>query len=241
MTTSVATSQNTKAGMCPHGLPHAACPVCSGGMSARVQQKSVTKPIRKDSNEWSFMKCYAVGLAMKNQEKRAENAKNAFERQIEFGKELSKNIQNIADKIQAAIQNIQSKAPDFMQAPLNLFTNFIFKPAVNMLMQIPKLIEKFVLLQRNSISLFLQAGEKITAITGDIKNFINRKFKEGIKKTAKKFFLLFIHSTEDENYGNDETLAIFKSREIKKYLIKFVENINKKDKNADKRIKNQSE
>lgn len=236
MPTPVITTPNSRAGLCPHGLPQAACPICSGGgMSGGARAKmSVTKPTHSHSNEWSFMKCYAVGLAMQAKEARIENAKNAFERQIEFGKQLSKDIQNTASRIQNAILNFQSKLPESLQKPITLFLNFVFKPTVNLLQQIPKLIEKFALFSKDVHSKLLQAGEKLTAIIGDIKNFINRKITDKIKKKAKNIFMFFIANTEGENYGDDETLAIFKSREIKKYFFKFVESITKKDKHANR-------
>ena len=107
--------------------------------------------------------------------------------------------------------------------------NFIINPILNLISQIPKVIEKFVQLEQNIHKFIQSAGEKIVALFGDIKNFIQRNITEKIKEKAKKFLLFFISNTEDENYKNDETLNIFKSREIKKYLIKIFNYKNKQE------------
>ena len=75
MSSPIATQGNNRAGMCPHGLPPAACPICSGGGmgGTKMRDTAATKPMR--STEWSFMKCYAAGLAIKAREARAEMLK----------------------------------------------------------------------------------------------------------------------------------------------------------------------
>lgn len=237
----VATQVNNRAGLCPHGLPPAACPICSGGGGmggARMKDAPATKPMH--SGEWSFMKCYAAGIAMRAQEARIENAKTAFEQQIEFAKQLGKNIQNIADKIQNAIQNIQNISPKFIQNTLQVLNNVIITPLMNLISQIPKLIEKFADFQQKLGTMLLQAGEKLTALLGDLKNFIDKKFVENLKKKAKNFFLFFLSNIEDENYKNDDALAVFKSRELRKYIVKILKTNKKRNDDANRSIESQT-
>ncbi len=232
MSAPINTQGTNRAGMCPHGLPPAACPICSGGSmggGGRMKNSVSTKP----AGEWSFMKCYAAGMAIKAREARAENAKNVFEKQIEFAKQLGQNIRNLAEKIQNAIQNIQNIAPKFIQNTLQVINNVFITPILNIINQIPKLIEKFVQFQQRAGEFLQQAGEKLAAILGDIKNFIDRKIIENLKKKAKKFMLFFMSNIEDENYKNDETLAVFKSRELKKYIVKIFSKDKKRKDNAD--------
>ena len=210
---------NNKAGLCPHGLPPSACPICNGGMSSGgMKQQTTTRPI---NTEWSYMKCYAAGLAMRAQENRIQTAKEMFEKQLNYAQNLRTAINNLADKIRENLQNIQNSLPTLLQKPMTIITNFVINPILNLISQIPKVIEKFVQLEQNIHKFIQNAGEKIVALFGDIKNFIQRNITEKIKEKAKKFLLFFISNTEDENYKNDETLNIFKSREIKKYLVKF--------------------
>ncbi len=224
MSSPVTLQSNTRAGLCPHGLPPSACPICNkGGMSGsgRAKDSVVTKP-KIQTGQWSYLKCYAAGIAIKAQKARAENAKNAFERQIEFAKALSKSINNLAQKIRDNIAAIQKSLPPVLSKSLDVLSNVIINPLLNIISQIPKFIEKFAQFQQNIANFINQAAEKFTAILGEIKNFINKNITENIKKQVKKLFkFLGIFSSEDD-YENDETLAIFKSRELKKYLTKIL-------------------
>ncbi len=234
MSAPITTQPNTtKAGMCPHGLPPAACPICSGGGMGSTKMRDTAPMKNIHSGEWSFMKCYAAGLAIKAREARSENAKNVFEKQIEFAKQLGQSIRNLAERIQNAIKNLQMSSPKFIQNVIQVINNVIITPLFNLLSQIPKLIEKFANLQQRIAEFIQQASEKFAAILGDIKSFITRKIVENIKKKAKKFFLFFTINMEDENYKNDETLAVFKARELKKYIVKIFSKDREIKKNAD--------
>ncbi len=231
MSTQVGSTSSTRAGLCPHGLPPAACPICSGQMSGGVGKKNNTiKP--KSSGEWSYMKCYAEGLRLKSLANRAENAKTVFKNQGEYLKELTKNINNLAERIKSVIANIQNSLPPILNIPLQIITNIIIFPTLNILTQIPKLTEKFFQTMQFLQNLISQAAEKLVNILGEIKNFINSKIKENIKKITKNIFSFFISNTEDENYKNDETLAVFKSRELKKFIVKIFKKEPRKN-NAD--------
>lgn len=233
MSTSITNPTSNRTGLCPHGLVPSACPICSGGGmggAAKTRDSVMEKSIR--SNEWSWIKCYAAGLALKAKDARIENSKTVFERQIEFAKLLNKTIQEIADKIKNAIQNIENNIPKSIFTFLNFIANNIIFPLLNLAVQIPKLIEKFALFQQLLGNFLLNVSEKLAALFGDLKNFIDKKLTENIKRQAKKIFLFFMSNMEEENYKNDETLSIFKSREIKKYLINVVNKIRKRNKNA---------
>ena len=60
-------------------------------------------------------------------------------------------------------------------------------------------------------------GEKLVNIFGEIKNFNARKIVENLYKKAKKIMSLCLYTIEYENYKNDEVLAIFQNRELKKF------------------------
>ena len=218
---------NNKAGLCPHGLPPSACPICGGATAGGGKTQTTTRPI---NTEWSYMKCYAAGLAMRAQENRIATAKEVFENQLKYAQNLRTAINNMADRIRETLQNIQNSLPSFLQKPMAIITNFVINPILNLISQIPKVIEKFVQLEQNIHKFIQNTGEKLVAIFGDLKNFIQRNITEKIKEKAKKFLLFFIANTEDENYKNDETLNIFKSRELKKYLIKILTFEKKQDK-----------
>lgn len=238
MPSPIQSQSTTRAGLCPHGLPPSACPICNSGAMGggiRVKDTPATKPAK--TNEWSWIKCYAAGLAMRANEARAENAKNAFEKQIEFAKQLKNNIQQIADRIKNAIDSLQKTLPSTIGKVVSIISNAIIFPILNIIAQIPKLIEKFAQLQQNIANLVKQTGDKITAFLSDFKNFIEKTFIEKTKKAVKKFFLFFISDPEDENYQNDDTLAVFKSRELRKLLSGIINPKKEEKENADRSIK----
>ncbi len=234
MSSPITAQPNNRVGLCPHGLVPSACPVCSGGAAGGVN-KMKDSPASKPSNsgQWSFMKCYAAGLAIKAQEARIDNRKNILEKQLEFAHKLEKNIQNLTEKIQNALQNIKSTAPIFIFNTLQTINNLIIKPVLNIIAKISGLIIKITELQQKITNLLQQAGEKLTAILGDIKNFIDKKIIEDIKKKAKKIFSFFIPDMRDENYQNDDTLAVFKARELRKYIAEILKKNWKRNNNAD--------
>lgn len=234
MPTSISSTMHThRAGMCPHGLPHSACPICSGGgrSSNNIRNKAATKPM-KMNNQWSWMKCYTVGLAMRADKIRAENAKTAFERQIEFAKELKKDIQQLAERIKAGLENIQKSMPPAIANTIQTIASSVIFPVLNLIAQIPKVIETLAQLQQKITGMLIQAAEKLTAIIGTIKSFFEKNFTGKIKKTLKSIFAFFISGIDDENYRSDDTLSVFKSRELKKLLAKAIKIIRKKKKDA---------
>lgn len=219
---------SNKAGLCPHGLPPAMCPACSqkmGGGGGRAQDTKMTKPMR--SGEWSYLKCYSAWMHMQTEKTLAENAQQRFDRQIETAKQLQQTISNLADKIKANIQNIQNSLPTALKVPVQILSNLIINPILNLISQIPKVMMKMAEFQKNINLLIQNAGEKLVALLGDIKNFVDKKVTENLKKLAKKFFMFFITEENGENYKNDDELAVFKARELKKYLVKILK-INKK-------------
>ena len=100
-------------------------------MAAGGRKENVaTKPM--NSGEWSYGKCLAVGLQMQAQEARVENAKQAFDRQIEFAKQLGKTINNISENIKNAIQNFQNTLPNALKIPMEVLTNIVITPLLNL-------------------------------------------------------------------------------------------------------------
>ena len=89
-------------------------------------------------------------------------------------------------------------------------------------------------LQQRLGTMLQQAGEKLTAILGEIKNFIEKKIVDDIKKQIRKLLFFFMPNLEDENYKGDDGLEVFKVREMKKYLVNLVTKIKKRNKNEDR-------
>ena len=67
MSTPVANLSRIKPGMCPHGMPAGACPICNGMSSASAPKKDVN--VRK-AGEMTWSECFAMGLRMKADKQR---------------------------------------------------------------------------------------------------------------------------------------------------------------------------
>ena len=240
MSSPISSISPNRAGLCPHGLPPAACPICSGGgMAAGGRKENVaTKPM--NSGEWSYGKCLAVGLQMQAQEARVENAKQAFDRQIEFAKQLGKTINNISENIKNAIQNFQNTLPNALKIPMEVLTNIVITPLLNLAAQVPKVLEKLAHFQKDVREFIQQAGEKLVAILGEIKNFVDKKVMDKIKKKVKSIFDFFISDFDGENYSNDDVLSVFKARELRKHLKKILKVEKKRDDDVDRRIESEA-
>ena len=225
MSTPISSMSSNRAGLCPHGLPPSACPICSGGgMAGGTRAKEVTRPA---TNEWSYAKCVAVGLQMQAQKAMAESPKQTLEKQIEFAKQLGKELTNITETIRANLQNFQNSLPNALQAPMQILTKFVINPVLNLIQQIPKIMEKFANFQYNTREFVQNIAEKLVTVLGEVKNFIDKKITEKLKKKIKSIFSFFISEFEGENYKNEEELSIYKTRELKKELIKILK-LNKK-------------
>ena len=221
MSSPISATSSSRAGLCPHGLPSAACPICSGGgMSAGgTRAKEVTRP---STNEWSYAKCVAVGLQMQAQKAIAEAPKQVLERQLEFAKQFGKELNNLAETIKANLQNFQNSLPNSLQVPMQMITKFVINPVLNLMQQIPKIMEKLAHLQYNTKEFVQNVAEKLVAFLGETKNFIDKKITDKLKKKIKSIFSIFIPEFEGENYQNEEELAIFKARELRKELLKIL-------------------
>lgn len=242
MVSNVNIQQPTLANQCPHGMPLGGCPICNpkmgGGGKKRdeVVKKPVQKPAQKpvqNPNEWSYARCLAEGRRLQAQKANAEAQKLALEKQISGGEKLAKNLQIVSDKIQNVIQNI--KNPQVQQV-----VQTVANAVMNVLKQIPKALDLMQQTGQKLVQMLQGAGEKLTAILGDIKNFISRKFSEDIKKRAKKIIFSFFVILEGENYHDDETLAIFKSREIRKFIVKIFKQDKRREDDTTGRIKKQA-
>lgn len=196
---------------CPHGLPMGACPICNGG--------SGSKKIKRDSGEWSYAKCAAVGAAMRAAKARVEARKELLETQFNNALKIQKTIMNFVDKAQNMLQAIHSKLPPELQTVFNKLVNGIINPILNLISNIPKALEQLNAFINDIKTKILAVAEKLNAILGEIQNFIEKNITDRFKKLTKKIIRFFILESKEENYQNDEEIEIFKSRELRKLHI----------------------
>ena len=230
LSTQVPNVNKASAGLCPHGLPPGACPICSnmgGGGSTRVGERP------QKAGEMSYHQCAMIGNMMRareladkrhaqNLEQHAENLK-AFEatmsrasaNMLEFAKQISSNflLKPIAFTIQNIAVPIVNFIKNFPQITANIITNIAEK--------LNTIKEKFV-----------DIMDKLTAVFGEAKAFIEKKISELISVVKSKFEGLFKifkkHNAEDDDTKIDDDKKIFNLKTILHKISKKLKH--KKDK-----------
>lgn len=192
---------------CPHGLPAGACPICNGSGGGRT---------KRNSGEWSYAKCAAVGLEMRAAKARIEARKELLEEQFSAALNAQKAIMNFVNKAQNMLTLIHSKLPLELQTVFNKLVNGIINPVLNLISKIPQGLEKLGEFMNDIKLKILAVAEKLNAILGEVKNFIEKNITDRFKKLTKKIIRFFILESREENYQNDEEIEIFKSRELRK-------------------------
>ena len=183
MTSPILSHNTNKSGLCPHGLPPSACPVCSK-MGGGMKRKDKPQAPVKNNGEWSYMRCYVEGLRLRALKLQKETREQRFQRQIDFINKFSFKISEFINKIMAKIDNLPPV--------LNFTLSIVIKPVLNLvLLFLPKNFE-------NIFKFFAQVQEKLSSLLGEIKNFLKRKSEEKLKKKLKDAFLDFIENVEQK-------------------------------------------
>ena len=217
MATQVPNVNNVKAGLCPHGLPPAACPICSkmgGGGSNRVGERP------QKAGEMSYHQCAMIGNLMRAR----ELADKRHAQQLENHAEILKTFENTMLKAKENLQNfIQQMGNSIVTKPLAIVAQTIALPILNVIQNIPKFIQQFQ-------NLKFDIQDKLNAIWGEIKNFIQKKASDimtALKNKLDGIFKIFKkHNADDDDTKIDDDKKIFNLKTILHKIIR-----KKKEKN----------
>jgi len=210
-------NNNIKAGTCPHGLAPGACPVCSmSGGGVRKSDRNVTRPGEMSYHEcvmeWNMMKARA--LAQKNHEA-------ALQHRIANLEQFELTMAKVAEGIR---QFTQLMSKSFLTKPIAFVMKNIALPIVNFIQNLPRFIMNF------NIKTFLpEISDKLAAIYGEAKAFINKKLEElkkAVKSGLESLFKIFKkNNTDDEDTKIDDDKKIFN---LKTILHKLKEKLKRK-------------
>ncbi len=186
MSSPIAGARTHKAGTCPHGLPHGACPICSGmgggGISTRGRQPK--------AGELTWEQCYAIGQMMKAQQAARKHSQQMLVNQAEAAM-LQKLLQNAAALKTAVLNMIPApvaKAFDGMK-------NFLLTPVSQLGQKLVQTVQTtFSNIAKFAETLkekFINITDKLNALFGEAKNAIEKKLSEKFKDLKKKVFNLF--------------------------------------------------
>ena len=207
MSNNVASVTQPRAGLCPHGMPPSACPVCSnmgggGGKRTELNFKSSKLPMM------SWNQCEAIGYFLKAQRRASEKQRLNF-------KLLALQLQMQADKFGKLAERMKEFAAAFSQIPGGVFIALPVKMLVIFPLQAVQ----------STLSKIVDISDKIAAIVGEIIKGLEKakeKLNEFIKELKNKLFKLFEifapENSRDKDKTIDEEKKIFNFKLLRKLL-----------------------
>lgn len=174
------------AGLCPHGLPPAACPICSAGAGSMKQSDRNRK-----IGEMTYHECAMIGNMLKARALAQKHHEQNIQHQIENAKIFETTMQKLSANLQ---QFILKNAETPIMKPIVFVLQNVVVPVLNLVKHIPKLI--------NTIK--FEIIDKLNAIYGEAKAFIDKKISELVSTIKSKFELLLKIFKKDNN-KDDET------------------------------------
>lgn len=203
-----------KPGCCPHGLPAGACPACSMSGGGGFRSDKPRKP-----GELTYHECAMIGnmmraraLAQKNHE---ANLKLRALNLAQFETIMAKLVQNMRNFIQTLSNNIVLR-------PIAKVLVFTALPVLNIFQALPKALTFLN-------NLRFEITDKLNAIYGEAKAFLNKKLEEMIKVLKSPFEWLGKifkkNNTDDDDTKIDDDKRIFN---LKTIIHKVKEKFNKK-------------
>ena len=231
-------------GLCPHGLPPGACPICSGGMGSGSAKKAdfSAKP-----GEMSWNECAAIGAMLRAQKLRAQQNEQAYQNRLVTLAKFESQMMAITQKL-AVIASQLAQTSSFIAKPAQILFNKVLIPLTNFIKNVPANIMKFA---NNIMNKFTDIQDKLNAMFGELKNAIEKKISESLKDAKKKIFSLFgIYNPEkpEEEKAVDSSKRTFEARtflhdvynKITKTLKSFDDVLKEKKKRKNKKKRHDS-
>ena len=222
LATQVPNVNKTSAGLCPHGLPPSACPICSkmaGGGGLRAGERP------QKAGEMSYHQCAMIGNMMRARELAEKRHALNLERQVE----VLKAFESIMTKASENLRNfIQQMGQNIITNPIAFVAQSMILPLLNFVQNIPKFIQNFQ-------NLKFEIQDKLNAVFGEMKNFIQKKIADIVSAVKTKIDALFKifkkHNAKDDDTKIDDDKKIFN---LKNILRKIIRKKKEKDDNSSK-------
>ncbi len=206
LSNAVQSINKASSGLCPHGMSPSACPICSGmgGGSMRVGERP------QKAGEMSYHQCAMIGAMMKARQARIEAHEN--------------NLKQHAEAVLAFQQNLEKMAQNMLNFANNISNNFILKPVAftitnivvpitNFIKNLPNIISNFAERLSQFKQKIVDIQDKLNAIFGEAKAFVEKKVSEFVSALKSKFEDLFKifkkDNAKDEDTKIDEDKKIF--------------------------------
>ncbi len=200
-----------KAGTCPHGVAPGACPICSGmgGGGLRVGERP------QKAGEMSYHECAMIGAMMRAREEQQKIHEQMLLERAESIKSFQQSLINLSQKMAEFVLKIQDK---LLFKPVALAINKVAIPVVKFVTLIPQTISdiraKFAQINEKLIDI----QDKLNAIFGEAKAFVEKKISELVSVIKSKTDLLFKifkrNNTKDDETKIDEDKKLFRLKTL---------------------------
>lgn len=200
-------------GLCPHGMPFGACPICSGKSSGASSATNSTSTTKAKANEMTWEECYAIGQMLKAEKQRAADAVQFQHLQNEL-KTQNKLLEAMNNQLATFINSIKANITNPISQNVHIAMDIVkstFSQIQQNLLQSP-ITQKMQVLAEKLKQTLINISDKLAAIFGEPIAAAEKFIAENWKK-LKKFFSVFKVDTEMEQ-GDDEENA----NEFKKWL-----------------------
>lgn len=184
-------------GLCPHGLPFAACPICSGKGGAGGAGAS---------REMTWDECYAVGQRLKAEAVRAQDAQKYDAASVAASLQDNKSYQLMVQKFVAIndfiqknfiapVTNFVTSLVNFVSRPIFALANAIWNsPVMQAMKQVAEQIQKG----------FANIYDKIATVIGEPMMAVANFASEFWKKIAPKKYIFFAPVDTEMEQGEQE-------------------------------------
>ena len=210
MSSPIAGARTHKAGSCPHGLPHGACPICSGmggggGISTRGRQPK--------AGELTWEQCYAIGQMMKAQQAAKKQTQELFLHQDQAAM-LQRLMQNAAAIKTALLNMLPTPVIRALDGIKNLMLTPISQPGQKFVQTIQTTFANLTKFAQTLKEKFINITDKLNALFGEAKNALEKKISEKFKEVKKRIFNLFAIATADNDEDEELKQIEEKSRQM---------------------------
>ena len=201
MSLAVAAIQATgvRSGLCPHGLPPGACPICSGAMGGGAG-KVVTADFSAKPGEMSWNECAAIGAFLKSLQNARLAREADYQNQIIAMAQFQNNMAKMASNLQNFIQNMSQSA---ITRPIAVIAQNVILPVINFMKDLPV---NFLQMTANMAQKLADISDKLAAIYGELKAAIDKKISDFAKQIKKKIISIFEIFKPDNESSDDERI-----------------------------------
>ena len=213
MSNSIQNINKVNAGTCPHGCAPSACPICSGmggGGGLRAGER-IKKP-----GELSYHECAMIGAMMKARAEADKQHENNIAKHALNVKEFEVQLQNMSARLAEIVSQMSSNP---ILKPVTAFIQGIIIPALNIVKTVKQSIQN---ISNKIFQLKIDIQDKLNAIFGELKAFINKKVSEFVSVIKNKliFKIFKRNNTKDDETKIDEDKKLFRLKTFISKLLK---------------------